>query len=302
MTQPLISVMMPCYNASDTLARALASLQAQTYSNWECVFVDDGSTDNPLSIIKQFEDARIRTFKFQYNQGRGAARQLALDNARGDYLCMLDADDWYYPDKLEKQLAFMEDSANKPIVLCAVSTAIIDACNKLIGVRQQAHPLNQEAVIKTLPNRIANLSFTHPSIMIRMDNAKQANYATELHQAEDIDWLWRVLPNHSYALLPNIGYAYNEYASSDRDAIIGAYTQSMKVLWRHRQGAQAFVMRRIAAEFCKQTLFRLAFPLGFAKMLIAKRANTSKPSSGDIASHRKAERRINQILSQIMKP
>jgi len=301
MTQPLISIMMPCYNASSTLAKALASLQAQTYSNWECVFVDDGSTDDPINIVKQFNDSRIRTFKFEHNQGRGAARQLALENAKGDYLCMLDADDWYYPDKLEKQLAFMENAANRHVILCAPSIAIFNQQRHLVGIRKYQSASTKHPITQKFATRPAAIAFTHASIMIRMDKAKQARYSTKLHQAEDVDWLWQILPNHHYALLPNIGYAYNEYASSDRNSVINAYTQSMKVLWLHRHGAWSYVIKQIALEFLKQMLFRLAFPLGLADALIAKRAGTTQPSLEDMHDFEQAEKTINQALSKILK-
>ncbi len=92
--RPLVSVMMPCYNSAGTLPLALASLVAQTYENWECILVDDGSTDRPIDIVEQASDKRISFFRLDRNMGRGVAQQAALDYATGDYLCMLDADDW----------------------------------------------------------------------------------------------------------------------------------------------------------------------------------------------------------------
>ena len=80
---PLISVVMPVFNATDTLPLALASLQAQTYDAWQCIIVDDGSTDNPEHIINAVGDSRIQYHRLDRNHGRGYARQYATgDGAR----------------------------------------------------------------------------------------------------------------------------------------------------------------------------------------------------------------------------
>ena len=98
MNDDLISVMIPCYESSKTLAKALASLMLQSHKNWEALVVDDGSADHPEKIIQFFKDSRIRYFRVPENRGRAYARQVALDNMRGDFLTMLDADDWILPN------------------------------------------------------------------------------------------------------------------------------------------------------------------------------------------------------------
>lgn len=120
--QPLVSVIMPSFNARGTLPRAAASLIAQTYENWECVFVDDGSTDGSFEWICQIGDPRFRCFRNALNQGRGATRQLGLEKSRGEYICMLDADDWYYPQKLQRQVDCVE--ADPMLVLVSADLAI----------------------------------------------------------------------------------------------------------------------------------------------------------------------------------
>ena len=114
--KPLISVITPFYNASNTLVYSLRSLLYQSYQNWECILVDDGSEDNPQLVINQFHDSRIKYYRLDKNRGRGAARQYALDQAKGDYLCFLDADDWIYPHKLQSQLEAMQDHQNLAIL------------------------------------------------------------------------------------------------------------------------------------------------------------------------------------------
>ena len=104
-TDPLVSVMMPCYNAERTLPMALASLHAQSYQTWEAGAVDARSTDGTWAISEACGDPRVAVSASQ-NRGRGAARQ-RLEMARGELLSFLDADDWLFPVKLERQVALM---------------------------------------------------------------------------------------------------------------------------------------------------------------------------------------------------
>jgi glycosyltransferase involved in cell wall biosynthesis len=107
--RPLISVIMPAFNAADTILFALASLQAQTCGDWECIIVDDGSTDGSEQSVQAVCDARLRFHRLDRNQGRGYARQYGLTLAQGKYVAFLDADDWIYPNKLRDQLQLLED-------------------------------------------------------------------------------------------------------------------------------------------------------------------------------------------------
>lgn len=107
---PLISVITPAYNADRFLAEHLASVQGQTFTNFEHVIVDDGSTDSTRSILaaQAAADPRLHVIH-QPNMGAHAARNAALAAARGRYVAFLDADDLWLPTKLEKQLAFMQE-------------------------------------------------------------------------------------------------------------------------------------------------------------------------------------------------
>src|ERR1051325_2823539 len=98
MSFPTISVVIPVYNGADTIARAIKSVLEQTYSPLECIVVDDGSTDDTGKVVASF-GARVGYLR-QANAGVSAARNAGVSRARGDWLAFLDADDWYYPDRL----------------------------------------------------------------------------------------------------------------------------------------------------------------------------------------------------------
>ena len=109
MTKGLVSVIIPAFNAAEYIRETLHSALAQTYQALEVIVVDDGSTDATGSIVEEFakKDARVQLVK-QCNAGVGAARNTGIRMARGEYIAPLDADDIWFPEKLEKQVARME--------------------------------------------------------------------------------------------------------------------------------------------------------------------------------------------------
>lgn len=105
-----ISVIVPLYNCAPYIEECFGSLKGQTFESFEVLCVDDCSTDGSLSLAKQAgaDDARFRFFELETNRGQSAARNVALDHARGDYIVLLDADDYFVPDALEKLVARAE--------------------------------------------------------------------------------------------------------------------------------------------------------------------------------------------------
>ena len=109
MSEKLVSIIMPTFLCSRFLPLSVASVQAQTWQNWELLIADDCSPDDTYSIASALaeKDSRIRLLRTKENAGPAAARNLALSNARGNYVAFLDSDDLWKPEKLEKQIAFM---------------------------------------------------------------------------------------------------------------------------------------------------------------------------------------------------
>ena len=104
-----VSILMPALNVETVLARALHSVQAQSFDDWEVLIVDDGSTDRTAAVAQEFagSDPRIKLIRHPHQQGAAAARNTALDTATGRYIAFLDADDLWDKHKLERQLEHM---------------------------------------------------------------------------------------------------------------------------------------------------------------------------------------------------
>ena len=99
--KPLVSVIIPTYNRANTVARTINCVLSQTYDHFEIIVVDDGSTDNTVSILKQFSDNRIKIVFHDVNKGVTAAKNTGLDNIKGEWFTILDSDDEIVPEALE---------------------------------------------------------------------------------------------------------------------------------------------------------------------------------------------------------
>lgn len=121
MEKPLVSIIVPCYNQGQYLTEALESVEVQTYSNWECVIVDDGSTDNSKEVALIYCN-RDRRFKYIYqeNQGPSVARNNAIKKSRGEYILPLDGDDKIHEDYLKSAVEILINRDDVKIVNCRV--------------------------------------------------------------------------------------------------------------------------------------------------------------------------------------
>ena len=105
----LVSIVMPSYNTEPFIAESIQSVLQQSYPNWELIIVDDCSTDNTDEVVESYlSDARIKYLKNEKNSGAAVSRNKALREAKGRWIAFLDSDDLWMPEKLEKQIGFME--------------------------------------------------------------------------------------------------------------------------------------------------------------------------------------------------
>lgn len=110
--ESLVSIITPAYNCQEFIEQTLISVRNQTYQNWEHIIVDDGSTDATMAIVESYAkmDGRIHVITLQQNGGVAKARNVGIDNARGEYIAFLDSDDQWKEDKLEKHMQFIKEN------------------------------------------------------------------------------------------------------------------------------------------------------------------------------------------------
>lgn len=149
--QPLVSVIMNCYNSAKYLREAIESVLAQTYQNWEIVFWDNQSTDESATIFKSYADARLRYYLAPEFTKLGQARNLAVAHATGEWLGFLDCDDVWLPEKLEKQVAIiLEEDSSLGLVYGQMLVLVgdYDASSKWL-VRMSNY--SKKTLLRTLP-------------------------------------------------------------------------------------------------------------------------------------------------------
>lgn len=127
----LVSIIMPCYNGAQFLSETIESVQMQTYSKWELLIVDDGSSDNSVDIVKKYakNDQRIIQIS-QENGGSAAARNNGISKANGQYIALLDSDDLWLPDFLDEQIKFMKEM--KAVCVCCTYGRIDEQSNDIM--------------------------------------------------------------------------------------------------------------------------------------------------------------------------
>lgn len=203
---PSIAVVIPVYNGALTIAKSIKSLENQTFKDWVTIIVNDGSTDNTKEIIEALDNKKYIKIHLERNRGRGFARQTALNKIRElkiPYMCMLDADDWYFPNKLEVQFHYMEK--NPDITLMSTSMAVIDKDMNIYKVNK----IYQNWEVFNCTDYTNFIKLPHAPSIIRIKDIESINYNTNYRFSEDLDFLRRILFGKKYAFCPDVLYCYN---------------------------------------------------------------------------------------------
>lgn len=207
---PLVSILLPVYNGGAYLAEAIQSILSQTYSNFELVIINDGSTDDSSDIVGSFNDPRIRFYN-QENQGLPATLNRAIGLAQGKYLARQDGDDVSFPKRLERQVEFLE--ANPDYGVVGTWSEIWEEKRK--SNRVHKHPADN-MILKF--NILFDSYFVHSSVMIRKTMFDKVGlYSTEkARQPEDYELWSRIVRDEGFkvANIPEILVSYREVASS----------------------------------------------------------------------------------------
>lgn len=177
-----VSVLMPVYNAEKYLAEAIDSIIAQSYTNWELILINDGSTDSSEAIILSYADRRIKYHKNEQNIGLIDTLNKGIDLCKGKYIARMDADDIAMPDRLKNQVALMNH--NTELVLCGTNALVIDNDGNKTGeiINTDSNTLLQISLLFTNP-------FIHPSVLIRKEALDNLRYNKQAIHIEDYE-LW----------------------------------------------------------------------------------------------------------------
>jgi glycosyltransferase involved in cell wall biosynthesis len=201
MERPLISIGMSAYNAASTVTTAIASILNQTEERWELLLVDDGSNDATLELAKRYQDPRIRILSDGRNLGLAARLNQTIDLARGEYYARVDSDDVAYPERFERQLAYL---TSHRVDLLGTAAVVFRGSGDLVGMLpcKESH----EQIARFPWNGFSDLM--HPTWMGRLEWFRRYRYRTWCRKSQDREILLRSYRESRFACLnePLIGY------------------------------------------------------------------------------------------------
>lgn len=189
---------MGVHNGASLVGSAIESIVLQTYDNWELIVVDDGSTDETLAVVKSWasRDSRVCLLEHQVNLGLAASLNHAFSRARGELIARQDADDFSFPDRLRKQVSYLD--AHPDVAVLGTGAEFVDENGTAlkIGLMPEQHDDISSNIYRKSP-------FIHPSVMMRRTFLEpMGGYDPRLRRAEDIDLWTRGHRNFIYHNLP----------------------------------------------------------------------------------------------------
>jgi len=205
---PKVSVVMPVFNAEDFVATALTSVLSQTFSDFEFVIVDDGSTDASCDIVNAHSDPRI-VFVRQEHHGIAAALNRGLELATGELVARQDADDVSLPERFACQVDFLD--VNPDVAVLGTAAALIDEHGRLFST---AIPfLRHERIVAELLRGVCPV--VHGAVMMRRESVLRAGrYRPIFGEAQDVELWLRMSSRYRLANLPKILYHFRKHRTS----------------------------------------------------------------------------------------
>ncbi len=276
--QPLVSVLMPAYNSAATLRLAFASLFLQTHKNWLCVVVNDGSTDGTRNFLQQYsQNPHFKIIHLDKNKGRGNARQVALDNAEGKYVAFLDADDFYHPAKIERQVSILEKNPN--LALVSSGTGVVDQTKELRSVRS----------IGSGTPRTFHYGEPFPAItascMLRTSEAKNVRFNTGLDVGEDLDYIYRYLDGKQFQMMPDMLYFYDEIGTVTFRKLMSYQFKNLKSVFVLLRKKPVTGLNKLALNIIKIVAYSLIVPILGVDRVVARRGR--KPTPTETADYKR---------------
>lgn len=204
---PLVSVLIPAYNAALYIEKAIDSVLAQTYQNIEIVVVNDGSKDGTAELLEniKLKDSRVLVFHNEKNLGLSPTRNKGVKLCNGKFIALLDADDLIAPERLEKQVEFLENNQSFSAVSTWMEEFDVKGNNKTIRYRRDLNEIKSVSMFYSPVSHAA--SMFHASVL------KQLGYRNEFFFAEDYDMWIRFLQNHKVGVIPEVLYYYRSHAT-----------------------------------------------------------------------------------------
>ncbi len=193
---PKVSVIIPTFNRAHLIGKAVKSALSQTYQDFEIIVIDDGSTDNTEETVKSFNNFKIRYISHSNNRGISAARNTGIRASRGEYIALLDSDDEWLPEKLDKQVDVLQNESSEVGVVCSWSYNIDEKGNY---ISKRYLPKKDGYIYEDL---LSTDPISVPTVLIRKECFNRVGLFDDLLNAQE-DWdMWiRIAKYYRFALI-----------------------------------------------------------------------------------------------------
>jgi glycosyltransferase involved in cell wall biosynthesis len=266
MPSPTLTIGLPVYNAAPFLRDCLRSVFAQSWSDWELVIADDGSTDESLSILRSIFDPRVRLVGPNLHQGLGACLNLITANARGRYIARMDADDMMHPSRLERQLRILLERPDLDGLGCGM--VVLDRHLEPIGTK--LNPVDHPAICA---DPLTGIRLAHATFVGRAEWFRSHPYNNDSYGCEEWELLFSTFAKSRFANLPEPLYFYRELDSFKVSKYLRRQLRASIFCWRH--GRAQFGTARTSWEcgkrFGRGLLYAGAGMLRRAETLVRRR-------------------------------
>lgn len=259
-----ISVGMPVYNAEKHIRLAIKSILNQTFTDFELIITDDGSTDNTVKIIKSFKDSRIKLYTDSQNRGIGFRLNQQINLASGQYFARMDADDLMFPNRLEIQLKYMQ--LNQSIDLIGGQAVVINDLNCIVGLRRVKEKYSFRDSVK-------HSIFIHPTIFGKLSWFKANLYDENYSGTEDHELYMRTYKNSSFCNLSEPVLFYRDGADfrlktylHRQNELINSFIKNKTII-----NDSVLVSRIISVIYVKSLFVKLLNFIRLEKILINNR-------------------------------
>ena len=231
---PRVSVIIPTYNRVDVLRRAIDSVLAQTEEDFELLVVDDGSTDDTQAFLKTYDDPRVRSICFGTNRGANVARNAGIEDANGTYVAFLDSDDEWHPQKLERQLALLDERSDDWVAAyCDFEIRVpgVSGRTQMLGARvistvrsRRTTEGGEELMGEILADNVQPGAGS--TLLVRTDVARRVGgFNEQLDRFQDPEFVLRILEEGKVAHVDKSLVIRHETGSPDASVVEGADDQ-----------------------------------------------------------------------------
>lgn len=234
-----VSVIMPTYNRSYVISRAICSVINQTCTDWELIIVDDGSKDDTKDRVVSFKDSRIKYIYYEKNRGGNYARNLGMKNSSGEYIAFLDSDNEWNCDYLEKQLKQFENNFEEVHFVFARTLIINNTYNCIFPIIDKKDIQTEEEMMKKL--MYTNILDTNVCIMKRIIYEQLGGFNEELRRSQDWEYFLRVFRSKAYK------FKFNDEVLCVNHVQDNSITNNTSLYW----DARLYIFEKLQIEFCR---------------------------------------------------